>query len=87
MCFIVPETTITKKIDNEGRIVIPSEIRKSLRIAIGEELKISIERQGIVIRKNNQECVFCGRVGATRNFKNKKICKCCEEEIRLMEGK
>ena len=45
-------TGIIRKIDDLGRIVIPKEIRKSLRIREGDPLEIYIEKDGeIVLRK------------------------------------
>ncbi len=44
-------TGIVRRIDELGRIVIPKEIRKSLRIKDGENLEISIDDKSIVLRK------------------------------------
>src|SRR5574344_374708 len=45
-------TGIVRKIDDLGRIVIPKEIRKSLRIREGDPLEIYVEKDGeIVLRK------------------------------------
>ena len=45
-------TGIIRKIDDLGRIVIPKEIRKSLRIREGDPLEIYIEKNGeIILRK------------------------------------
>ena len=46
-------TGIVRKIDDLGRIVIPKEIRKSLRIREGDPLEIYIENDGeIILRKH-----------------------------------
>ncbi len=42
-------TGIVRKIDDLGRIVIPKEIRKNLRIRVGDPLEIYIEKDGKVI--------------------------------------
>ncbi|MFI3207645.1 MAG: stage V sporulation T C-terminal domain-containing protein [Eubacteriales bacterium] len=44
-------TGIVRRIDNLGRIVIPKEIRKTLRIKEGEALEIFTDREGEVILK------------------------------------
>lgn len=44
-------TGIVRKIDELGRIVIPKEIRKTMRIKEGEPLEIYIEKTGEVILK------------------------------------
>lgn len=44
-------TGIIRRIDELGRIVIPKEIRKSLRINEGENLEIYIENDSIVLKR------------------------------------
>lgn len=41
-----------KKVDNSGRILIPSEIRKMLKIKEGQKLEISIDNDNNIIIKN-----------------------------------
>lgn len=44
-------TGIIRKIDDLGRIVIPKEMRKTLRIREGDALEIYVERNGEIILK------------------------------------
>ncbi len=44
-------TGIVRRIDNLGRIVIPKEIRKTMRIKEGDALEIFTDREGEVILK------------------------------------
>lgn len=44
-------TGIIRKIDDLGRIVIPKEMRKTLRIREGDTLEIYVERNGEIILK------------------------------------
>ncbi|MDF2865986.1 MAG: stage sporulation protein [Clostridia bacterium] len=44
-------TGIVRKIDDLGRIVIPKEIRKGLRIRVGDPLEIYVEKNGEIILK------------------------------------
>ena len=47
-------TGVIRRIDNLGRIVIPKEIRKNLRIKTGENLEIFVnESDNIILRKYN----------------------------------
>lgn len=53
-------TGIVRRIDDLGRIVIPKEVRKTLRIKEGEPMEIFIEDDGVIfkkydVNKNNQE--------------------------------
>ncbi len=45
------KTGIIRRIDELGRIVIPKEIRKSLRIKEGESLEILIDNEDIILKK------------------------------------
>ena len=50
--FYMKATGITRKIDELGRIVIPKEIRRTLRIREGTPLEIFTEKNGeIILRK------------------------------------
>jgi len=44
-------TGVVRKIDELGRVVIPKEIRRTLRIRVGDPLEIFTERDGEVIFK------------------------------------
>lgn len=45
-------TGIVRRIDDLGRVVIPKEIRRTLRIREGDPLEIFVDRDGEVILKN-----------------------------------
>ena len=44
-------TGVIRRIDELGRIVIPKEIRKNMRIKNGESLEIFVEDENIVLKK------------------------------------
>jgi len=44
-------TGIVRRIDDLGRVVIPKEIRRTLRIREGDPLEIFVDRDGEVILK------------------------------------
>jgi AbrB family transcriptional regulator (stage V sporulation protein T) len=48
----VKATGIVRRIDDLGRVVIPKEIRRTLRIREGDPLEIFTDREGEVILKN-----------------------------------
>ena len=51
---IFVSTGIVRRIDELGRIVIPKEIRKNLRIKNGDNLEILVENDNITLRKYSQ---------------------------------
>ncbi len=44
-------TGIVRRIDHLGRVVVPKEIRKTLRIREGDPLEIFTDREGKIILK------------------------------------
>ena len=44
-------TGVVRRIDDLGRIVIPKEIRKTLKIRDGELLEIFVEEENIILKK------------------------------------
>jgi transcriptional pleiotropic regulator of transition state genes len=75
------ESGIARKIDDLGRIVIPAETRRLFNIREGDQLLISIEGTGIVLRKLETTCVFCGRTDEVSPYKGKGICVQCRLEL------
>ena len=45
-------TGIVRRIDDLGRIVVPKEIRRTLRIREGDPLEVFTDREGEIILKN-----------------------------------
>ena len=43
-------TGIVRRIDDLGRVVIPKEIRRTLRIREGDPLEIFTDREGIILK-------------------------------------
>ena len=52
-------TGIVRRIDELGRIVVPIEMRRALDIGERETMEISVEGDGIVLRRAHVGCVFC----------------------------
>ena len=48
-------TGIIRRIDELGRIVIPKEIRKSLRIKNGDNLEILVDGENITLKKYSHQ--------------------------------
>ena len=47
-------TGVIRRVDDLGRIVIPKEIRKSLRIKNGESLEVYLDGDSIILKKFSQ---------------------------------
>lgn len=75
-------TGIVRKVDELGRVVLPIELRRTLDIEIKDSLEIYVENDGIVLRKYQPACVFCGSSADIQDFKGKNICKECVKELQ-----
>lgn len=74
-------TGIVRKVDELGRIVIPSEVRKTLGIAEKDALEIFVDGERIMLRKYAPGCVLTGETDDLINFKGKLVSKAA---IRVM---
>ena len=70
-----------RKVDDLGRIVIPKEIRKNLKISENDSLEIFSDSSFITMKKPSTSCVICGSNKSLITFKDKPICKKCINEI------
>lgn len=74
--------SVTKSIDQLGRVVIPISMRKANNLGIRDLVDISVENDSIVIRKSGPGCVFCGkRDEDLLSFHGRAICQSCRKEI------
>lgn len=75
------DTLIVRKIDDLGRVVVPAETRRLFNIHDGDELAITIENGGIVLRKLEASCTFCASTTDVSPFKDRGICAVCKEDL------
>jgi len=78
-------TGIVRNIDELGRIVVPKEIRTQQGIANNDPVEIYTEGDKIILTKYRPVCHFCGASENVLDFKGKKICLACTEEIKNPE--
>lgn len=76
------KTGMTRAIDRLGRVVLPMEIRRSLKIEAGDCLAIETSGSAITLRKAAASCNFCGSSRHLREFRGGHICLSCENELR-----
>jgi transcriptional pleiotropic regulator of transition state genes len=79
-------TGIVRKIDELGRIVLPSELRKILNMRHGDELAISVEGDQVILEKRHDVCVFCGSERPSIDFKGRRVCERCARDMSELES-
>lgn len=79
-------TGIVRKVDELGRIVLPSELRKSLGIDVRDPLEIFTSNDKIVLKKYEPADIFTGEMSDLIEFKGKKISRSTVKEIAKAAG-
>lgn len=75
-------TGYVRKLDNLGRIVVPSKIRKQVEINIKDEVSIyTDENSSIIVTKYEPTCYLCSGSMELREFKGKYICQDCIDNM------
>lgn len=74
---------IARRVDDLGRIVLPIELRRQFGIEAGDALDIAVDpdARAIVLRKTQEECVFCGAREDLRDFRQRRVCQACAAEL------
>ncbi len=75
-------TGIIRKVDELGRIVIPMELRKKLKIAEKDPIEIFTDGSSIILKKFQPNCIFCGNTKNLKIYQDKLICTKCAEKIK-----
>lgn len=74
-------TGVVRKIDELGRIVLPSELRKVFGIREGDELDISVDGERVILQKRQDLCLFCGASEPAVEHKGRRVCDGCAGDI------
>jgi len=77
------KTSYVRKVDQLGRIVLPKEIRDSMRIFASSELEIFKVGEKIYLTKHVPGCIFCSNNCDLLEFKNKKVCSKCINDFKI----
>ena len=73
---------IVRKVDELGRIVLPKELRDTLKIDHKDPLEIFVEGESIILKKYEPACIFCGNASDVITYMDKRICRDCIEKLR-----
>ncbi len=72
---------ISRRLDNLGRYVIPSEIRKNLDIKEKDILEVYTDGDKIILRKVEECCTFCKNKEGLQEINDKYVCKDCAKKL------
>ena len=74
-------TGIVRRIDALGRIVIPTELRKTMELDEGTSMEMFVEGGRIIFEKYERGCIFYGKIKNVIIFEGKLICEDCIDKI------
>ena len=74
-------TGIVRKVDELGRVVLPIELRRTLGMKVRDPLEIYVDGESIILKKYAPSCIICGESDNLVEYKGKKICRKCIEEL------
>lgn len=74
-------TGVVRKIDELGRIVLPSEIRRVFGIREGDPLEIWVNGEQVILQKRQDVCLFCSAENPTIEFHDRRVCDNCAGEL------
>lgn len=83
--YIMKSTGMVRKVDELGRIVLPSEIRQNMDINVRDALEIFTDEGRIILQKYEPSCIFCTNVDGITLYKNKRICADCLAALKGIE--
>ena len=75
-------TGIVRTVDELGRRVIPKEMRKKRDISSNDPVEIYVEGDRIILTKYYSACTFCGSNLGISEFRGKRICAECLNQIK-----
>ncbi len=77
------ETGIVRKLDSLGRIVLPSELRRNLKLGEHAPLEIYVEKDMIVLKKYTPSDIFTGEFEELVEYNGLRVSK---SSIRHLAG-
>lgn len=79
-------TGIVRRVDGLGRLVLPVELRREMKIKEGTPMEMYTNGDEIVIKKYTVGCKYCGEVRNVIEFGGDKFCKVCAGDIAKLVG-
>ncbi len=78
-------TGIVRAVDKMGRVVIPKEIRKQLKVENDvDSFEIFMDNDRVILKKYQPSCIFCGELGDSLELNGYTVCRDCIEKLYKM---
>ena len=74
-------TGIVRKVDELGRIVLPSELRKTMHVAVGDSFELFTNENTVVLKKYEPGCVLTGTMEDLVEYNGRKVSREAIKEL------
>ena len=81
-------TGMVRAVDKMGRVVIPKEIRRQLKVENDvDSFEIYMDGDKVVLKKDQPTCIFCDSLADSVEFGGYNVCTDCIEKLYNMKDK
>ena len=81
-------TGMVRAVDKMGRVVIPKEIRRQLKVENDvDSFEIYMDGDKVVLKKYQPTCIFCDSLAESVEFGGYNVCTNCIEKLYNMKDK
>ena len=77
---------IVRKVDELGRIVLPSELRKTMHVSVGDSFELFTNENTVVLKKYVPGCILTGAMEDLVEYQGKKVSKEAIQELAELAG-
>lgn len=71
-----------RPVDKMGRVVIPKEIRKQLKIENDvDSFEVLLDGDTVLLKKYQPSCIFCGELNESVEFAGYNVCTDCINKL------
>lgn len=79
-------TGMVRAVDKMGRVVIPKEIRKQLKVENDvDSFEIYMDGDKVILKKYQPTCVFCDSLAESVQLDGYSVCRNCIEKLNNMK--
>jgi len=79
-------TGIVRKVDELGRIVLPSELRKTMCVTVGDSFELFACENTVVMKKFEPGCILTGTMEDLIEYRGRKVSKLAIMEMAEAAG-
>ena len=79
-------TGIVRKVDELGRIVLPSELRKTMHVSVGDSFELFTNDNTVVLKKYEPGCALTGAMEDLVDYQGRKVSRVVIQELAELAG-